>query len=867
MKKLGTNIHGRYTRKQLERLTTLQLRDICYKEKIVKGVANSLDRRAFIEVILRFRGANEDFLIKRYSEKGFTRLGDFIKSKSVEQVVPKAPIQNPARLTIYNGLSIEPRDQYRVLTKEKSVQASNVLLVDEHLSLCGIFYLLPDDNLENEYLLCMGEGMKIEFSNNKKYRLLYFPEEDSQYLFGLYNGDPYLNHKVKYYEVPLHNVDIRQLEESREVLAIDFGTSNTTAGIYLTQENAHHFSQHDLLNNQLKTNEINYVSFHNTASTEREWIELLPTVVGVENCENPDHILFQYGYDVLQHANLTGGNDLSSVFYDIKRWVNSYKETEEVVDHSGNTATTTRGQIVCGFIEYVIRCAQQQFKCKFKHLHISSPVKLKRQFLQMFKELLPKYEIETRDALDEGIAVLYNTIANQIDKQSFMDGVPHKALIIDCGGGTTDLSSCEFMIKDNRLTYQIQVNTTFENGDTNFGGNNLTYRLMQYLKVLMVDYYKHSKRTITYNDVMDVPVNDIYRFVDQEGREALYKTLDEKYQEVEDYLPTKYSLYLNKSQSEYMRVKGNYHQLWRLANEMKQRFFQEVGIIQLNLDKTVLHNQEIRLNATTGFRLSVFKGRELEYIYKVPDISVSLPEISALLKGDIYYIIRKFLEEYYTTDQLQNFSIIKMTGQSCRIDLFRDALKEFIPGRNIEFRQKENHLLDLKLSCLSGALRYLQAKKTGVVRADIQNLTPITPYTIFVNTHQGHRHVLLTSQEKMTQNSGMISKHSSIQELILYLEDANGEIQTSYQYLNHDNEYIPTTYGELNTKYTECIRQDDVDNIEDEEVKFFVYTNESHWGFHVLPIVRNGDLLRKGKEQFFPFENEEWELNFFDGDK
>jgi hypothetical protein len=39
--------HVRYTRKQLTKLTTLQLRDICFKEKLVKGIANYIDREAY----------------------------------------------------------------------------------------------------------------------------------------------------------------------------------------------------------------------------------------------------------------------------------------------------------------------------------------------------------------------------------------------------------------------------------------------------------------------------------------------------------------------------------------------------------------------------------------------------------------------------------------------------------------------------------------------------------------------------------------------------------------------------------------------------------------------------------------------------
>ena len=59
----------------------------------------------------------------------------------------------------------------------------------------------------------------------------------------------------------------------------------------------------------------------------------------------------------------------------------------------------------------------------------------------MFQELLPEYDIDTAHMLDEGTAVIYNTIQNLIEKKRFYDGETIEALIMDCGGGTTDLSS------------------------------------------------------------------------------------------------------------------------------------------------------------------------------------------------------------------------------------------------------------------------------------------------------------------------------------------------------------------------------------------------------------------------------------------
>lgn len=147
----------------------------------------------------------------------------------------------------------------------------------------------------------------------------------------------------------------------------------------------------------------------------------------------------------------------------------------------------------------------------------------------MFQEIIPEYNVESKDVLDEGIAVLYNTIADQIDKERFIDGEEYKALIIDCGGGTTDLSSCSFRIEEGYISYKIEINTTYENGDTNFGGDNITYRIMQFMKIVFAKYYKNKGETSEIDKLIDIPSADIFRFVDEDGVEKIYENFEEYY--------------------------------------------------------------------------------------------------------------------------------------------------------------------------------------------------------------------------------------------------------------------------------------------------------------------------------------------------
>lgn len=288
---------------------------------------------------------------------------------------------------------------------------------------------------------------------------------------------------------------------------------------------------------------------------------MLPTMVCVADCSDADNVVYHFGYEAQKDTQIKYYDESFSIFYEIKRWVNSYHNKQEIIDKEGNTALVERRQIIREYLLYVIQCAQQRFKCRFKHLHLTSPVKLKQQYNQMFKELLYEYEIDDTHMLDEGTAVIYNTIHNLIEKQRYYDGEEIAALIIDCGGGTTDLSSCNFVIENDSISYKVAIETTYENGDTNFGGNNITYRIMQYIKIMFAKHYSEGGQ-VRIDDLMEVASEDIFRFVDEFGRDAVYEKLERAYEEAEAIIPIKFKNYENHTRDEYFMVKNNFYFLY-----------------------------------------------------------------------------------------------------------------------------------------------------------------------------------------------------------------------------------------------------------------------------------------------------------------
>ena len=174
------------------------------------------------------------------------------------------------------------------------------------------------------------------------------------------------------------------------------------------------------------------------------------------------------------------------------------------------------------------------------------------------------YGIEKEDVLDEGMSVLYNTISNLIEKGKFYDGDEYRALVIDCGGGTTDLSSCKFSIEEGDISYKVNIKTTFENGDTNFGGDNITFRIMQFMKIVFAEYYNKKGRGIDIDSLIEVPSADIFRHVDEFGVKSVYENFEIRYDDAENTIPTKYKEYENKPSDEYQKVKNNFYFLWEI---------------------------------------------------------------------------------------------------------------------------------------------------------------------------------------------------------------------------------------------------------------------------------------------------------------
>lgn len=739
---------------------------------------------------------------------------------------------------------------------------TNALLVSGN-QICTVFQVRQKKGETERLYLTKSAEFPCKESSVKSYQLYCMDRRQSDLLYRLYEGiydlqPEYLN----FYMAPVMDFQVRELMEMDMPLAIDFGTSNTTAGIYLDSSYIERL-EGDPIRERLRENETNYVMFETGNGEESP---ILPSMAGVQSIQG-EQIRYVFGHQADQLFHSSYIDEGFCVFYDMKRWISDPDRQEELVDQNGHCCYVKRKEIIKAFLTHVIFCATQRFKCRFTGLHISAPVKQKRLFVRLYKEIFPEYRImEESDMLDEGVAVLYNSISELIAQNRYPDNKELQALIIDCGGGTTDLSSSRFTIEDRQVSYRIRISTAYENGDTDFGGNNLTYRIMQLLKTAIAQELDDAGE-FRVRDIMEEMGTDIFRRIDQDGAEQVYHLLEEEYRKAEKRIPTRFKEYEHRSNTDYYAVKNNFYFLFGLAEEIKKTFYGQKDILRVAVSSIPITESATACVLADRFKLSVcFEGR-LQVLKDIPGVYLSISQLNRLLQGDIYRIVKRFIETPYENEQLQNYSILRLTGQSCRIDLFREALKEFIPGRMIESSgrnrpEAEEHAL--KLMCLDGAVKYMKDRRFGYADVTIVSEQPAFPYIVTAITHTGEEKNLIKSLDR-EQTWGYISRNMTDLTLQLFLKDLNGQQRYKYNCSFNRKEFRPAEAEEIVEKYQGQTIQDDVDSIVEKELRSFVLADEERWGFLVVPVLRKEERLMLGPDQFFLFETEDWLTNFFDG--
>lgn len=170
--------------------------------------------------------------------------------------------------------------------------------------------------------------------------------------------------------------------------------------------------------------------------------------------------------------------------------------------------------------------------------------------------------------------------------------------------------------------------------------------------------------------------------------------------------------------------------------------------------------------------------------------------LEELLRPDIYQLMERFLDEKFEQGELQEYEMIKLTGQSCKSRLFTEALKQYVPGKLIQNTKQDSDGAELKMCCLEGALAYFLNCKRGYMKVNQRYQVGTLPYEIMALTHENREKILIKSLDR-EDHIGYISRFMIGNQLDLYLNNERGERLKTYYFEYDTSKFERTTQERL----------------------------------------------------------------------
>ncbi|WXR61449.1 hypothetical protein WG909_14260 [Peptostreptococcaceae bacterium AGR-M142] len=885
-----------YKKTQLQNMTTYQLKEIAFNERITIANIKELDRNTLIKKIMQYRGIDEHLFITKYKKDSFINLYEYVKNtRKVKQ--NDMNFNYKEKIKIFKNLKIDYTFDYKI-SSNKDLSQGNILLVDDEFNLCTILNL---KKVNDEYYITKDKSMKVKTYDNHHYSIIYLDNKESECIYDIYEN---LSKKPKkdliYYKLPLLDFKLEDLEISKAPLVINIGSKNSTIGTFdidelyddlsikiakVIKEEDNKIIKTPLISTAIAIKDINIAKKQKLKI--KDYIKPEDSKIDAQKEEIHD-IEYIFSYDAIR----TYKEEFKEInlFFNLKRWFNNPYKYEEIKDNNGNKIEIQRIKIIEKYIEYLIEIGRNYFKKDFKNLNFVFSIKEKERYMEIIKKdlknLNAKYHIEYENSIDETTGTLFNSIHNLIKKDVYKNNQNYKALIIDIGSRKSNLNSCEFKIDNKRISYEIDIKSTLLNSKIDFGGDSIDYKILKYLKIKLAQIIKlnenkvvHRKYTAFYEDNYDKEdINtgldidllsnldkDIYRFVDD--KEDIDHNFNILYEEAQNIIPTKYRDYKQSNLKNYYKIKENYYYLMELAKKIKEEFYKNNNVYEMILSFDKRYKNQTKNNKNKFYidrwKLNRLTDDKLIQLDEYEDIKINIFEIKKLIQSDIYKMMKDFLEQLYIDNEIPKYSLIKLTGLSSNIVLFREVLKEFVPGRIIEFKNTKD-IYELKLNSIKGALNFLYLKKLGFIDYSIESKILKIPYKITAYTHTNQEKVIIKAlQGNMTNNISRFMGESII--LKLYLKDNDDRVLREFIYKSKLKDYKEITPKEIEAKYKDIIYQFETDSIRNKEIKFFIWQDVNLFGFNIIPILRDEEQLYIGNKKVYLFEDDSWELDYYDG--
>lgn len=790
----------RYTLEELKNMGTFRLRDICVQEKIMTRQAGidpqRLKREDLIDLLYRYRGRKEETLLDGFPEESVQLLKELAKGASLAA----AELKIPQKLEIIKDIPLM-EDQEILISHGFSGRNFLGLITDQEGEILAVL------EVKNRFLTLSPKRTAPDLSVgiHKDLWFLLFNAASSLEASQVYSRqrcDLSGSRGLTAAKARLPILTVAEAEEAKEPLVIDFGAGCTSAAAA---------GQDGILSVLFPGGSL-----------------VCPTAAAVERC-NGQEVSFRFGYDALSLIKHNGYGSSMTFLHNLKLYLFEEKKLE-LWDQDGNGGCISSDLVLREFFAYIISLAKAEHKRYYTRLCFLLPEKRGQLALQRLKEILPDYQVESGQS--ESVNSVYQKIVEQIEYEP--GGGPERVLAFHCGAGSSSLTACQYHTENTNVAYRVKMEQQYLSGDSGFGGNNLTCLIFKYLKIKIL--WELKGRT---EPILDEMFSEAYTFVDEYGgTKEIYERFHGLYEEAEQMIPTKFG----KLEETMMVKKQNFYRLWFLAEGLKEVFFSEEPISVVRLPERFRELCGVNVIDPDGIRE-----------FKL-DFPVDKAELELVLAPEIYRIVKSFIEPLCEESGILTGYKIKFTGLSCKIPVFRDALREFTVGRRA--RRGSAGLLDLKLKAMEGAICREQLIKSGKIVPEIRTKPDEISYTVTVKTHDNATLEIVSKSREEGRVFGCIRRHMATKTVEFSICDLSGNLVRKRELFLDISRFSKTGYDLLFEAYPFLGEiQGEIDSIEEEEIRIFVF-REENWDFCALPVARKEGGLWADQVKRFLFDDE-----------
>lgn len=489
-----------YSRTELELKSYDKLFELAKKEKLIDVYSIDNTKKELIELILKYRGIENQYIISNFLEEGFLKLQQLFDDNFSSHEYIENDIEIPRKLIFYEDIKVKKEDEYVILiSKNLNICENIVLLIGKNNYIYGFLYLKRDDDYSDnryiKYYLCHNNISRYKDTNinSEVVFLVFFDEYMCTQIYNSYY-DIKMNLKQKNivgYKVLVYQFIFNKSQYTKDICPIIFEDNKVITPFFSVDFNMYIYDVSD--------NNFRILYF-----------------------DDVNKLIEKYEYNIL-----------GTHIYDINELLSKENDKIKIFDNLGMNKIVSNKEL------------QEKFISKIKEKITYYSKKIYSDYYIISKNV----DILGVNKISELLAINYTVISKKLNKISG-GYISDKYLIISSNHANIDISVNEYEIIEKDINYDININTVVSSNN-----NNINYELIIRRIMLLVKYKICDMR------YKKISTKEIFTLIDNGNYDNYLKENDKDYEALENIYPTDYIKNKNRLNTEYIKIYKNYIKL------------------------------------------------------------------------------------------------------------------------------------------------------------------------------------------------------------------------------------------------------------------------------------------------------------------